>query len=99
MVIVDGRVAAIDTIEWQGALWLVPTWLDRPDEGWTAPERLIRLDTLRVQKMLTWPHRPNFCLTDPLPKDVYEGRVPPEQAARYEVIEHPAIRIELPQLH
>jgi hypothetical protein len=39
----------IDTIEYEGKFWLVPMWVEKPLEGWKAPERLV-LTHLRQQE-------------------------------------------------
>lgn len=96
MAIVDGRVAAIDTIEFQGGLWLVPMWLDQREQGWTSPEYIVRLDALAYDPVLAWPYRPNYWLNVPLPKDVYEGRAHSAPGQRFEVVHRPSLRIDVP---
>jgi hypothetical protein len=33
----------IDVIEYEEKFWIVPQWLENPEEGWKSPERLARI--------------------------------------------------------
>jgi hypothetical protein len=46
----DGALAPFGAIDFEGAVWIVPTWLPFPSEGYTKPERMIRLDQFQFQK-------------------------------------------------
>jgi len=85
-----------DTIEHEGAKWLVPRWLEAPSEGWKKPQRIICLDPLPHQK-LQGAFPAEYLLNDPMPRSVFEGR-PRQQGERaYVVIEEPDIRIAIPR--
>ncbi len=45
----DGDILAIDTIEHEGKLWLVPEWRVGPAAGFERPAKLIGLDGLPIQ--------------------------------------------------
>src|ERR1700739_3963138 len=45
----SGEVGQCGAIEHDGAVWLVPKWLPFPEQGYTQPERMIRLDQFRYQ--------------------------------------------------
>lgn len=87
----DGFLYRVDTIEYQGKFWLVPTWLDKPTEGWRIPERIICLDVLPHQKTGT-SDPADFVLSHGIPKSVFDGRIPPQSEDSYIVVERPDIR-------
>ena len=70
-----GEIFCIDTIEYDEKMWLVPGWLEAPSEGWKTPVRITLLDSLDHQ---TAPadFEADFVLKLPIPKDVFEGRIP-----------------------
>ncbi len=86
------REMYVDTIEYDGHLWLVPEWLDNQDEGTTTPVRIVR--PIRQGFVKTRPSETaDYHLTDPIPKGVLSGLIPPESEHAFLVIEHPRIRI------
>jgi hypothetical protein len=87
---------SIGAIEYENNIWLVPVWIESPHEGWKKPERIIRLRRDRFQSMPPG-FQANFFVPLPIPKVVFSGRVPPELASEYEVVENPQIRIEIPK--
>lgn len=88
--VAEGQIYRIDTIGYQGKMWLVPEWLDSPREGWRVPARIICLDVLPHQ---TSPGGPaDFVLNTGIPKAVFDGEIQPEQESGYVVIEHPDIK-------
>mgnify|MGYP006891166527 CR=1 FL=1 len=54
----NGNTFIADGLEYQGAVWIVPKWLNYPTEGNRKPERIIRLQKDETQ------HAPNssICL-------------------------------------
>jgi hypothetical protein len=46
----DGALYSVDTIEFEGKLWLVPEWLKGPAEGTETPARIICLYGLPTEK-------------------------------------------------
>src|SRR4051812_13322582 len=46
----DGtRIFGAQGVEFEGRLWIVPEWLEAPDEGWRTPERMICFDDIPHQ--------------------------------------------------
>jgi hypothetical protein len=86
----EGVIYTVDTIGYQGKMWLVPEWLDSPREGWRMPARIICLDALPHQKSPGGPA--DFVLNAGIPKAVFDGQSQPEQEICYEVIERPDIK-------
>ena len=72
----DGNTYLIDTIEHEGALWLVPKWSATTFPSMYRPERIIRLPKERLQD-----HGPDFLgsgirartLSGLVPKAVLDG--------------------------
>lgn len=91
----DGYVYLMDTIEYEGRMWLVPAWLESLATGERKPERMIRLDNLPHQRIdpQDSPVDPpmHFRLVDPIPKSVLEGRVPAGLESVYVLLEAPKI--------
>ncbi len=90
----EGTLFGGDAIEFEGGLWLVPGWIEVPDQGWKAPARIIRLDGLDLQ----WhPGAPNgdATLDVALPRAVLfpEPNSPP--AFGFEVRERPDVRVPI----
>jgi hypothetical protein len=81
----------LDTIEYEGGLWLVPLWIATQDGERLQPARIIRLDSLPHTKL--GPPQPfDFQLLSPIPKGVLDGTASPLVMQRYDVIESPAIQ-------
>jgi hypothetical protein len=88
----EGKIYRVDTIDYEGAFWLVPEWLDNPEEGWTMPARIICLDGLIHQE--TPPGAVfEFVLNTGIPKSVFDGQIP--IGDKYVVIHRPNIKIPL----
>jgi hypothetical protein len=80
----------MDVIEHAGKFWLVPEWLDNQSQKLTMPLRIISLETMVHHRMKG---NPDFLVEDPVPIYVFDGRIPPEEAGKYVVVEGPDIRI------
>jgi hypothetical protein len=91
----DGTVGDCPAYEYQGAIWLVPKWLPFPNEGYTKPERMIRLDQFQYQQFDPPPPAPgpfagaDFAINDPLPKALLNGELTPELKNKYVVLDRP----------
>ena len=86
-------ISIMDVIEFDGQVWLVPEWLDIPDEKVTMPVRIVLLDVIPHERGTA---SPQIVVSGPVPKSVFEGRIPPELESQYVVIERPDIRLPLP---
>jgi hypothetical protein len=91
-----------DTIRYQGKLWFVPQWIDHRDRGTSKPVRLICLDFLQYQAVsegLKKHFAPaQYMLTQPFPRDVYEGRAAMVIGGTSVVIEKPDVEFQNPAL-
>ena len=45
----NGNIYKADGIEYEGAIWIVPKWLNYPSQGNKKPERIIRLQKDETQ--------------------------------------------------
>ena len=86
----------IDTIEYDGKMWLVPRWLEAPSEGWKTPARIILLDS-RDRQTAPADFEADFVRRSPIPKDVFEGRIPKGSEDEFVVIERPDVKIPIPR--
>ena len=90
----DDGIYLVDTIEYEGGLWLVPEWIaGKPSKGYSRPARIIRITFLQRSGPFG---KADHVLKDPLPKGVFEGHVPTELKDVYVVIENPDIVVEIP---
>lgn len=96
MVAVGSAIRRVDTIRFKGGLWLVPEWLDMPDEKLTRPARIIRIDLLRLEKV----NRSvpgidaDYVLSDPIPKEIFDGTQLPGEP-QFVVVKNPQILLRL----
>lgn len=88
----DGKVLRVDVISFENKLWLVPHWLEVPQEGCSLPARIVRFDTLRYQPVNGFGGA-DYLLNDPVPKSLLERESPKEPLEAYEYVELPEIRI------
>jgi len=86
----SNSLLAVDTIEYEGKLWLVPKWLESPTEGWRQPAHIICLTTLPHEK---WGDR--FLLRCPMPRAVFDGRRQQETKGEFVVVNLPDVRLPL----
>jgi hypothetical protein len=91
--IIDGLIESMDTIEHEGAFWLVPEWLDFPARGISMPRRIVSLATLRHERMNG---NPDFVVSDQVPRFVFDGEVPSQLKHMYIVRDLPEIRLPTP---
>jgi hypothetical protein len=85
----------MDTIEYQGRFWLVPAWLDRRSAGWTRPLRIVWLATGQ-HKRTKVNDQADFLVEEPIPKAVFDGRIPSQLTGKVAVIEAPDIKVYFP---
>lgn len=88
-VVTNGKtILPIDTIAYQGGLWLVPHWIATTDGRSFTPDRMIRIDMLSLRK-LDPPQPWNYHLLDCVPDDVLVGPLSLTDTAPFEVVERP----------
>jgi len=90
----SSKVFLMDTICWQEQYWLVPVWIEHPDEEKMQPERIILLDSLLHEK--TDDPLIDFVLRKPIPKDVLDGLDPLQTA--FPIVEVPEIFLDIPSI-
>jgi hypothetical protein len=87
-----GSIRECDTIEHEGRLWLVPSWIDNRQAGYSSPAQIVGPAAHRFQAM--GPGR--YLLDGPVPRAVLDGQARPNTHAEYEVILRPTIRFSIP---
>jgi hypothetical protein len=94
----DGVPGACGAIDFEGAIWLVPKWLPFPNEGYTKPERMIRLDQFQNQKFDPPAKGPgpfagaDFGINGPLPKMLFFGELTQQLKSKYVVLDRPDVK-------
>ena len=89
-----GTIDKVDAIEHDGALWLVPMWLENPVEGLRKPMRMIRLDG-PLQDAKGFGDADYILSSGHIPKSVLESKTA-EQAVGFVVLDLPDIFLKLP---
>jgi hypothetical protein len=91
----NAAIATIDAIEHEGKLWLVPEWIRTPDGKQQAPVRIVHvIETTR--RPAPAGYQADFYLTDPIPRAVFAGQIPPPLEQHFLVEEEPSIWIPVP---
>jgi len=93
----DNKIYHADTIEYEGKLWIVPTWIESPFLSYKLPERIVCLQTLRHQKSDT--HGVDYILNDPIPRYVLYGQIPHTSEYAAIVRIRPDIKVPIPKIH
>jgi hypothetical protein len=82
-------------IEHEGRMWLVPTWLPFPGEGYTKPERMIPIDQFQHQLIEAGNGDQTVMINVPLPRSLFDGLLSPELKARFGVLERPEAKFRM----
>ncbi len=83
-----------DTIEFEGKLWLVPKWLEYPEERCSRPERMVRIDQFDHQEMKGWAAQ--VLLRTPIPTVVLRGAIGAQMPAGFEIRFQPDVSLPWP---
>lgn len=84
-------LVTIDTIECEGKLWLVPKWLEFPDERCSRPERMVRIDQFDHQEMPGW--ETASLLRKPIPTAVLHGVSDEQMPTGFEIRFQPDVSL------
>lgn len=82
-----GKVFLIDTIEHEGALWLVPEWVEVIDPPGQEPKRAIRLTGLDYEPSAN--PDADFALKTTVSIGILDGTTRPEEADGFLVVDRP----------
>jgi hypothetical protein len=91
----DANIFECDAIEHEGAVWLVPRWLPTQDDGYTMPERLIRLDQFAHQRLAQPSDPADYAVNAPIPKVLFEGPISVKLQEHFAVLDRPDIRLRI----
>jgi len=77
IVVGESQPRVFDTVEYEGKLWLVPSWIRSPIPGTSQPLRIMCLDGRPMQPADTrqGPREYDRVLAPPLDKDTLEGGI------------------------
>lgn len=91
----DGKIYILQAIKREDGLWLIPSWLENPSEGWKIPERIIRVDPSEYEE-LGGDYPAEYHTKHPVPRAVLNGQSRTVEGISYDVVERPDIRIQIP---
>ena len=94
----DGNIIDMDTVEYEGRLWLVPDWIEYPGQGVMKPTRMIALAQLGYSEMPNF-GRVKWAITHSPPKELFEGPVLSPIVSSYEVLILPEVQFPIPPAH
>lgn len=98
----DGPAATpglLDTISWQGSLWLVPGWLPAQTAGYRKPVRAIRPLLLRYEVAAQSQRGEDYVLSDAIPRTILDGEVTLLDGDDFEIVEAPEFESPIPTAH
>jgi len=90
----DGGMSYCDGVEYDDIIWLVPRWIDRPQDGYRTPERMIRVDQFEHQ-IFPPPSPIDIAMNEPVPRALYDGALTPALEGKYQFYDRPDFRYEL----
>ena len=93
----DGSIFMADVIRHGGKLWIVPTWIETPSEGYKTPERIVCLDSLQHQQATRGTSQVDLFVSDPIPRAVLYGPDPPPRSGVFRVVLRPKVRFPIPR--
>ena len=100
--VVDGfyeQNGLLDTISFQGHLWLVQDWQPSKNKGFRRPVRLVRPKSVPFQKPNPPTTGEDYFLTIAIPKGVLDGLPESENAEAFLVVADPDFEIPIPTVN
>jgi len=88
----------LDTISWQGKLWLVPKWKRAKTDGNRTPERIIRPQLFQFERPISPQHGEDYSLACLIPKPILDGQDVLGSPVEFDVVEDPDIEFPIPNL-
>ncbi len=71
----QGVVLHCETVEFQDKFWIIPEWKQNNSKNKMRPDRLICLDDLCHQRILSG-FPADFVLSEPIPRCIFAGEIP-----------------------
>lgn len=93
----DTGIYKTEAIVRDGVWWLVESWMDNRRDGYCIPSRVIMLGSPPHQQLDAPAYGASWAITEPIPREVAECRVPEGQEGEYLVLEQPDWRFPLPK--
>ena len=91
----DGKIYTLEAIKREDGLWLIPSWLENPAEGWKIPERIIRVAPSEYEE-LGGDYPAEYHTKHPIPTAVLNGQSQTVEGIYYDVVEMPDLRVQIP---
>ena len=88
----------LDTISWQGNLWLVPKWQRAKTDGNRQPVRIIRPQLFRFERPVLPQAGEDYYLACAIPKAILDGRSASGETIAFDIVEAPDIEFPIPTL-
>jgi hypothetical protein len=93
-----GQVGLLDTISWQGKLWLVPKWQKAKTEGNRQPVRIVRPQLFQFERPDSPQAGEDYYLACAIPKAILDGQDVLGGPIAFDVVEAPEIEFPIPKL-
>jgi len=100
--LVDGRhvqEGLLETLSFEGKLWLVRHWKPAKTAGFRQPVRLVRPTLAAFEKANPPKAGEDYFLAIEVPSEILDGLIGSESAEAFEVVEAPAVEIPIPTMH
>jgi hypothetical protein len=98
--IIDGlsvQSGLMDTVSWQGKLWLVPTWKHAKTEGTRQPARIVRPQLFRFEKPTNPQSGEDYYLACVIPRAILDGQAASNGPVVFDIVEAPPVESPIPK--
>jgi hypothetical protein len=92
------QTGLLDTISWQGKLWLVRRWQQAKTEGNRQPVRIIRPQLFQFERPVMPLAGEDYYLACAIPNAILDGQAASEGPIAFDIVEAPPIEIPIPKL-